>query len=872
MGHLYFVGNKAGHIFYHDADFIVVCHLFDEPTYVKCAPAKVDYKQQLEYSMMHQGMNEVHTVSINRWLQICIDFLLTNVLEPGKQDFTEWKLFPPLYRELTLSVTKKIAMLFYNTLSSLTTGGIIIIGYNSSLHFKFILATTSTDSNRDFRNRILIFHPDEGVLINIRATSSTNVDDVYAAWIDCSQDIKDILHINGSIIFKNSGIILLGVVAALHVDKNEIGTNFCIQCTPFVLTSTELHNQAALALWLQATLREKLKSIRKRNKISTSDNQTKSIFETFKELSSPIIGYMANILLHLSGPNDIHTAIQNIQLNNSQIQAYLSPKQHVIIKGSYGTGKSVIGQLHLERLAHEGGIIYYIIFDPFSGLEYCIRNTAKKLEEKENKELLHIRVANLATIAEEFGFSELPPLSKVISSIHNKHGDKPFQIIIDEFDGQTLDRYEAENIKEQLQLIPNSFVLIVAQAYENERVFKQKGKLDIKRKRFQYHATRMEVIELRKTMRTSVSIHNLLSVAVATINQTASEFFHPIFTENKAVLKKTTSKENTFLRVKRLFKQKNPAKETTSSSTYDDSYPTQSSSSLLPEEQDESKLASHKDDAFPKNKVEMDTIFTLLSQSNLQCSSEKTITWSKYMKNDGCGHNYVGPKPFLIYPPKKNKLIKRLIEMRYSKISDEHLNILRLLICFNSCITSLPKVIVCNYVKEFYLFANILSILKIPYNDCAYDFEESKPKEHISCTTKHIITSRRSFRGMEAPSILLPVYYHDEFGRQYAVENIARTTVELSMIVLDENFKSSKGSIFGKVIDTWKSDDLVELKKFSCSCVNNEKLTEWMNTLQGMELQQPIINDEIELVKRYFNFIYIYIYSTYLKGINFCEH
>ena len=824
MGPLYFVGNKAGHVFYHYDNFIVVCHLFDEPTYMECAHIEVDYKPQLEYSMMHQEMNDVYTVSINRWLQLCIDFLLTNFLEPGKQYFAEWKIFPPVYRELTLGVTKKIAMLFYNALSSFTTGGIIIIGYNSSLHSKFILATT-TDSNRDFRNRILIFHADEGVLINIRATSSTNIDDLYAAWMDCSEDIKDILHINGSISFKNSSIILLGVVAALDVDKNEIGRNFCIQCNPFLLTSTELHNQAALALWLQVTLREKLKSIRERNQISTSGNQTKSILETFKELSSPIIGYMANIPLRLSGPYDIHTAIQNIQLNNSQIQAYLSPKQHVIIKGSYGTGKSVIAQLHLERLAHEGGIIYYIVFDPFSAIECGIRNTVKKLEKKENKEFLHIRVTNLATIAEEFGFSELPPLSKVISSIHDKHGDKPFQIIVDEFDGQTLNRYEAENIKEQLKLIPNSFVLIVAQAYENERVFKQKGELDIKQKRFQYHATQMEVIELKKTMRTSVSIHNLLSVAVATINQTASEFLHPKFNKNKAVLKKTTSKENTFLRVKRLFTRKNSGKETASSSTYDDSYPTQSSSGLLPEEQEESELASHKDDSFPNNKVEMDTIFTLLSQSNLQCSSEKTITWSKYTKNDGCGHNYIGPKPFLIYPPQKNKLKKRLIEMRYSNISDEHLNILRLLICFNSCITSSPKVIVCNYVKEFYLFANSLSILNIPYKNCAYDFEESKPKEHISCTSKHIITSRRSFRGMEAPSIVLPVYYHDEFERHHTVENIARATVELSMIVLDEKFKSSKGSIFGKVIDTWISDDLVNSKKISCNCVNKEMNT-----------------------------------------------
>ena len=46
-------------------------------------------------------------------------------------------------------------------------------------------------------------------------------------------------------------------------------------------------------------------------------------------------------------------------------------------------------------------------------------------------------------------------------------GDEPFQIIVDEFDGQTLDRYEAENIKEEIELLQNNFVITVAQAYEN---------------------------------------------------------------------------------------------------------------------------------------------------------------------------------------------------------------------------------------------------------------------------------------------------------------------------------------------------------------------------------------------------------------------
>ena len=89
------------------------------------------------------------------------------------------------------------------------------------------------DSGRDFRNRILIFHAAERVLLNVRVTSSTNVHDLYAAWRDCSQDIKDLIYINGKRYFIESDTILLGVVAALNVDKDKIGNTFCFQCNPF---------------------------------------------------------------------------------------------------------------------------------------------------------------------------------------------------------------------------------------------------------------------------------------------------------------------------------------------------------------------------------------------------------------------------------------------------------------------------------------------------------------------------------------------------------------------------------------------------------------------------------------------------------------
>ena len=91
-------------------------------------------------------------------------------------------------------------------------------------------------------------------MINVRATSSTNVHDLYAAWRDCSQDIKDVIYINGKRYFNDSDTILLGVVMEFNVDKYEISTNVCLQCNPILLTSTELHNQEPLAHRLQVTL------------------------------------------------------------------------------------------------------------------------------------------------------------------------------------------------------------------------------------------------------------------------------------------------------------------------------------------------------------------------------------------------------------------------------------------------------------------------------------------------------------------------------------------------------------------------------------------------------------------------------------------
>ena len=48
------------------------------------------------------------------------------------------------------------------------------------------------------------------------------------------------------------------------------------------------------------------------------------------------------------------------------------------------------------------------------------------------------------------------------------------------------------------------------------------------------------------------------------------------------------------------------------------------------------------------------------------------------------------------------------------------------------------------------------------------------------------------------------------------------------------------------------SKNLVDIQKLSCSCVTKETLAQWMNTLQGMEMQNPTLNrDEVELAERY---------------------
>ena len=164
--------------------------------------------------MTHQERNCLDIVTI-KWMKLCVDFLLTNVMELGKPYFTEWTFFPPVYRE--------------RTLSSVTSGGSITIGYNSFLHVNFIL-TTTMDSDHDFINRILIFHAAERVLLNVRATSSTNVHILYATWSDCSQDITYLIYINGKRYFIDSDTILLG---ALNLEKEKISKNICLECNPF---------------------------------------------------------------------------------------------------------------------------------------------------------------------------------------------------------------------------------------------------------------------------------------------------------------------------------------------------------------------------------------------------------------------------------------------------------------------------------------------------------------------------------------------------------------------------------------------------------------------------------------------------------------
>ena len=254
-----------------------------------------------------------------------------------------------------------------------------------------------------------------------------------------------------------------------------------------------------------------------------TDDRNETLFDI---LAAEILGFMAAAMIPTipSLTKDVIQQLRQTYLlyTPQQMNAYFSDNKHVVIQGSYGSGKSILGLKKLELIWKnftENEIIFYVNYDSKSQLHtqmeinvrevlrtfsrnvHCIRSFEEMSKFRDSTVYIWQNKASekLSTILKKFIGMEKLEIVKV-------------NVIVEEYDGETLTRNEAAQIKKLMKMdnFKESHVIILQQPLTKKRSWSV-GKDSYEREScmFQELEGPFKVIKLEKTLRFTNEIHNL---------------------------------------------------------------------------------------------------------------------------------------------------------------------------------------------------------------------------------------------------------------------------------------------------------------------------------------------------------------------------
>ena len=167
-----------------------------------------------------------------------------------------------------------------------------------------------------------------------------------------------------------------------------------------------------------------------------------------------------------------------------------SQHKHIIIKGGFGCGETVIAAAMLKMISkslRNDGKLYYICYDSRSEL---LGQITKDVQKKADVNIT------------PFDNEERRNLSEIMRDIlEQDESPKKINFVVDECDGDDLDESEANHLNKLInESLKESFIFLIVQPIEKERIIfnthQSKNRFDLLKN--------MELHQLNLVMRNSV--------------------------------------------------------------------------------------------------------------------------------------------------------------------------------------------------------------------------------------------------------------------------------------------------------------------------------------------------------------------------------
>ena len=295
------------------------------------------------------GVGQTTVATVKEWRIMCGKFFNQNYGNIIKQE--EVLLFPPEYFHHSDPLSKKISSWFVECLKLDKCYGLVALGYDASKHLDIVeydkedLAPVHLQLSKTCEDRILVYSPVFNLVLNVRVTEGTDLKAVQSAQMKCNEDLKAFAIIYGSVL-KDHGMVLCGITAAPNISSTDVEQR---KILPFLygegasfnllLTERELLNEKTLKSWWEKVLQKEMQELFDCD--SDLQQSEKEISELFCKISSEIMVSMSAVSTRLPS---LGGSI-NEQLYEKQVEAINDPSKKKILRGGYGTGKSIVGKV-----------------------------------------------------------------------------------------------------------------------------------------------------------------------------------------------------------------------------------------------------------------------------------------------------------------------------------------------------------------------------------------------------------------------------------------------------------------------------------------------------------------------------------------------
>ena len=354
---------------------------------------------------------------------------------------------------------------------------------------------------RDFPSSpiVIVYNPSESVILLIRTPGKEGLRKQIEF---CSHDMKMFLLLFGNEV-KSSRLKVISLLVSNEKTNEHLKCGDCKNC---IVSLETAESDELFRNWFR----------------DHAVNFNTDVDNTDETIHNAALAKLIGCLAAAPYFDDLPTFTEVSNEQMKHILVILTPGQksilcsgdkHLLIQGPYGSGKSIIAHKKLQMLSDEfkdsgkNEVVHFICHDSKSSL-------ISEIESRPNVEI--------------HSNKEGKKLSEIVKNILKKDNSNKVNIVVDEYDGENLDKEEAEALnaifEEKFQ---DAVVFLVPQAMEKERILSIKEKSEKEEKNRFDLLKKLKQVDLNKVMRNSVEINNLIRETKLFLQKQETIYQHP---------------------------------------------------------------------------------------------------------------------------------------------------------------------------------------------------------------------------------------------------------------------------------------------------------------------------------------------------------